>query len=152
MKRCILAFVTLVTAACGGSSSGGSNATVTIVTPTANSTVTRDGQGNLPVTFALTNFTLRDPGQCGSLANCGHIHLRIDGTGSTCNSPFTEGGGYNNQISSGTTAQARFNFCTAPATPTGTHTITLQLHDDMHNPVVDSSGQQIQAQVAVTVQ
>jgi hypothetical protein len=126
-------------AACGGSS-GGSSATITIANPAASSSVAlgTDSQKSVTITYAVTSFNVKALGSCSGVANCGHVHLLIDGN--ACNGSDI----YNNSSYATPTAVAFFAKC---STPTGSHTVTLELHDDMHNPVKDNSGNQVQTSV-----
>jgi hypothetical protein len=130
-------------AACGGSS-GRPDPTIAIVAPPANSSVPMgtDADKSVTITYALTNFTTMAPGTCGSTPSCGHLHLLIDGAACT-----PSGALYNNSSNSPTQALALFARCPTPAAQ---HTVLLELHDDVHNPVKTSSGQTVQASVTFT--
>jgi hypothetical protein len=146
------AIVSLLFAACGGSSGGGgSNASVSITAPASSASVAlgTDQAKSVPVSFTLSGFTLKAPGTCGGAANCGHLHLVIDDYTSPCN-PLVGIGSekYNVQVTTGTATSAQFATCGAPA---GSHTITLEVHDDAHADVKDSSGNLIKsAPVSIT--
>jgi hypothetical protein len=92
-----------------------------------------------------SNFTLRPAGQCGAEPRCGHIHMKIDPDGNTCNIP---GRPYNSMNSDfgGDLISARFGHC---PTATGEHVIGVLLADDHHRPVL-VNGQPVTAQVRVT--
>jgi hypothetical protein len=139
MKRLATALV-FALAACGGSSQDPS---ITIVTPRAGASVTlaSNASKSVTITYTLTNFTTAAPGTCGGVKNCGHIRVLIDGPACTPSGQL-----YNNSSNDSTQATASFASCT---TPTGPHTVELQLHDDMDNPVNNSAGQQVKATVAV---
>jgi hypothetical protein len=141
----------LFAAACGGSSSGGSNASVVITSPLAGASVTMgtDPLKSVPVSFTLSNFTLMAPSHCAGAANCGHLHLVIDGYTSPCNTlPGVGTEMYNAQVTTGTTTSAQFSTCAAPA---GSHTLTLEVHDDAHGDVNDANGNLIKsAAVSIT--
>jgi hypothetical protein len=79
-----------------------------------------------------SNFVLRAAGQCGNTPRCGHIHLKIDPAGDSCNIP---GRPYNsmNSDTGGDLVKARFGHCPAVA---GTHEIGVLLADDHHRPVL----------------
>jgi hypothetical protein len=143
----------LFAAACGGSGSGGgSNASVTITAPQSGASVAlgTDSLKSVPVSFTLSNFTLMAPGTCGGAANCGHLHLVIDGYTSPCNTLAGVGTEkYNVQITTGTTTSAQFASC--GGTAAGAHTLTLEVHDDAHGDVNDSNGNLIKsAPVSIT--
>ncbi len=92
-----------------------------------------------------SNFTLRPAGQCGTEPRCGHIHMKIDPDGTSCNIP---GRPYNSMNSDfgGNLIAARFGHCTSP---TGTHVIGVRLADDQHRPVL-VNGQPVTASVRIT--
>ena len=92
-----------------------------------------------------SNFVLRAAGQCGATPRCGHIHMKIDPAGDTCNIP---GRPYNSMNSDfgGDLIKARFGHC---PTPTGAHEIGMLLADDHHKPVL-FNGRPVVATVKVT--
>jgi hypothetical protein len=140
-------------AACSSGSSGGGGGhlsgtppTIAITSPTAGTTVmvTKTGsEEDIPVDFTMTNFTLKNAGSCGSTANCGHVHVLIDGANS-CGGPP-----YNNAEYSGSPTKAIVSQC---STVNGAHTISLELHFDDHSPVNGPDGKVIASSVQVTVQ
>jgi|ERR1700674_1199957 hypothetical protein len=141
----------LYVAACGGSSSG-SMASVQITSPQAGASVAlgTDTAQSVPVTFTLSNFTLKAPGTCGGAANCGHLHLIIDAYTSPCD-PVAGNGSekYNVQVTTGTTINAQFASC--GGTAAGLHVLTLEVHDDAHADVNDSNGNLIKsAPISIT--
>lgn len=79
-----------------------------------------------------SNFVLRPAGQCGDAQRCGHIHMKIDPAGNSCNIP---GRPYNsmNSDTGGDLIKARFGHC---PTATGAHEIGVLLADDHHRPVL----------------
>jgi hypothetical protein len=81
---------------------------------------------------ARSNFELRPAGQCGSNLRCGHLHLKIDPNGDTCNLP---GRPYNsmNSIFGGDLIKAQFGHCPSAS---GTHVVGILLADDHHRPVL----------------
>lgn len=92
-----------------------------------------------------SNFKLKPAGQCGGDPRCGHLHLKIDPEGDTCNLP---GRPYNSMNSDfgGDLIKARFGPCTSP---TGPHVIGVLLADDHHQPVL-VNGKPVIALVRVT--
>jgi hypothetical protein len=138
-------------AACGGSSSG-SMASVQITSPLTGASVAlgTDNLQSVPVVFTLSNFTLKAPGTCAGAANCGHLHLVIDGYTSPCDP--VKGNGtekYNVEVTTGTTTNAQFALC--GGTAAGAHVITLEVHDDAHADVNDSNGNLIKsAPISIT--
>jgi hypothetical protein len=140
-------------AACGGSSGGGgSNASVMITAPQSGASVAlgTDTAKSVPVNFTLNNFTLMAQGHCGGAANCGHLHLVIDNYTSPCDTLTGPGSEkYNVEITSGITTSAQFASC--GSTAAGSHTITLEVHDDAHADVKDANGNLIKsAPVSIT--
>ncbi len=91
-----------------------------------------------------SNYKLMPAGQCGTDARCGHIHMKIDQQGDTCNLP---GRPYNSMNSDfgGSLIKANFGACVSP---TGEHVIAILLADDQHNPVL-IEGKPIIAEVKV---
>lgn len=79
-----------------------------------------------------SNYKLLAAGQCGDDTNCGHIHMKIDLEGDTCNLP---GKAYNSMNSDfgGELIKANFGACPSPA---GSHVIGILLADDHHKPVL----------------
>ncbi len=142
MKRLAFAAVALA-AACGGSST--KYPTITITAPSANASVKLDSTKLVPLQYSTTDFTVKPAGSCGSEStSCGHVHVLIDGA--LCSA----GGPYNNTSYAAPTANADFSKCSSSVVY-GSHTVTLELHTDGHNPINNASGQQIAAAVAFTV-
>ncbi|MFV0677443.1 hypothetical protein [Variovorax sp. tm] len=79
-----------------------------------------------------SNYRLLAAGQCGGDKRCGHIHMKIDPEGDSCNLP---GRPYNSMNSDfgGELIKARFGPCPSP---TGEHVIGILLADDQHKPVL----------------
>jgi hypothetical protein len=92
-----------------------------------------------------SNFKLLPAGQCGSDKRCGHIHMKIDPEGDSCNLP---GRPYNSMNSDhgGDLIKARFGACPSS---TGSHVIGVLLADDHHKPVM-KNGKPVTALVKVT--
>ena len=108
-------------------------ARLAIVWPLPDSTVTigNDRAGTIGIVVS-SNFELKPAGQCGANPRCGHIHMKIDPDGDTCNQP---GRPYNSMNSDwgGDLVKANFGYC---ATPTGRHVVGVLLADDQHRPVL----------------
>jgi len=122
---------------------GGPAATVAITNPTSGATVAlgSDARKSLAVNFTATNFTIRAPGTCSGAAACGQAYILIDGA--ACD---PVGQPYNNlAVSSPGTAQ--FSTC---ATPTGPHTLSVELHYDDGSSVKGADGKPVAASVSVT--
>ncbi len=79
-----------------------------------------------------SNFALKPAGQCRNQPRCGHIHMKIDPEGDTCNQP---GKPYNSMNSDfgGPLIAARFGYCQQVA---GSHVIGILLADDQHKPIL----------------
>lgn len=92
-----------------------------------------------------SNFKLLPAGQCGADRQCGHVHMKIDPDGDTCNIP---GRPYNSMNSDfgGDLIKARFGHCSSP---TGRHVIGILLADDHHQPIL-VDGKPVTALVEVT--
>ncbi|KFG66535.1 hypothetical protein [Microvirga sp. BSC39] len=92
-----------------------------------------------------SNFALLPAGQCGTNRQCGHVHMKIDPDGDTCNIP---GKPYNSMNSDfgGNLIKARFGHCPKAA---GQHVIGVLLADDHHKPVL-VDGKPVTALVTVT--
>jgi hypothetical protein len=92
-----------------------------------------------------SNFALLPAGQCGVNRQCGHVHMKIDPDGDTCNIP---GKPYNSMNSDfgGDLIKARFGNCPDAV---GQHVIGVLLADDHHKPVL-VDGKPVIALVTVT--
>lgn len=92
-----------------------------------------------------SNFALLPAGQCGANRQCGHVHMKINPDGDTCNIP---GRPYNSMNSDfgGDLIKARFGHCPVAA---GKHVIGVLLADDHHKPVL-VDGKPVTALVTVT--
>jgi len=146
----MLVSAALLLAACGGSGTAASNATVFITSPAPGASVSlgSDALQSVAVGFT-TSLTLKPGGTCAGAANCGHIHLVIDTYASPCNGSAGNGSEkYNVEITSGTSGNAQFATCGSAAV--GAHNITLELHDDSHNDLKDASGNLIKSTVSIT--
>ena len=67
-----------------------------------------------------SNFKLLAAGQCGDDKRCGHVHMKIDPDGDTCNIP---GRAYNSMNSDfgGDLIKARFGHCASTADSSNAH-------------------------------
>ena len=92
-----------------------------------------------------SNFELFPASQCEENLRCGHIHMKIDPDGDSCNIP---GRPYNSMNSDfgGDLIKAHFGHCPDAL---GTHVIGILLADDNHQPVL-VDGKPITALVTVT--
>lgn len=116
-----------------------------IAWPTANSILTLGSGPEKAIGVVVrSNFKLRPAGQCGDDRQCGHVHMKIDPTGDSCNIP---GRPYNSMNSDfgGDLIKARFGHCSSPL---GTHVIGVLLANDQHQPIL-VDGQPVTALVTV---
>ena len=121
-------------------------ATLEIVWPKPGSTIELGNDPERAIgVVARSNFTLLPAGQCGDNRQCGHLHMKIDPTGETCNIP---GRPYNSMNSDfgGDLITARFGHCPDAA---GKHVIGILLADDHHKPIL-VDGKPVTAVVTVT--
>lgn len=122
--------------------------TLAIVSPLQGMTIAvgDDTERSIQVRVQVTGFTLRAAGQCGGDSRCGHLHLKIDPEGDSCNIPNRS---YNsmNSDTGGDTIQARFGHCPSP---NGPHVIGILLAHDDHTPVI-IDGRPVVATAFVTV-
>ena len=119
-----------------------------ILWPAEDSTITLGSDPERAIGMVVgSNFRLKPAGQCGDDKRCGHVHLKIDPNGDTCNQP---GKPYNSMNSDfgGPLIAARFGYCTQA---TGEHVIGILLADDHHRPVL-VNGQPVTALVKVKTQ
>ncbi|WP_207480944.1 hypothetical protein [Arenibaculum pallidiluteum] len=79
-----------------------------------------------------SSFALKPAGQCGTDLQCGHLHLKIDPQGDSCNIPGRPYNSMNSDLG-GEVIKARFGHC---GTATGPHVIGILLADDQHRPVL----------------
>ena len=138
---------------------------ITITSPTANATIssaTDSAFPDLPVSFTVTNFSLETKAQQGfsvcPKGSCGHVHMFAHEPGKPqgeCNDvPDGLGSLYNAaafgaaQCDTSATQDMGLDYC--PTIP-GTRIIVLELHNDDHSPVKDSSGNVVSATVTVNV-
>jgi hypothetical protein len=82
--------------------------------------------------FVKSSFSLKPAGRCGEDKRCGHIHLKIDPDGDTCNIPGRPYNSMNSDFGSDL-IKARFGHCPSPE---GKHVIGALLADDHHKPVL----------------
>ncbi|MBR0643153.1 hypothetical protein [Plastoroseomonas hellenica] len=89
-------------------------------------------EGSVAVRVSVPGFLLRAAGACGGAPNCGHLHLKADFEGDSCNAP---GRPYNsrNSDTGGDTILAHLGHCPVP---TGRHSIGILLANDDHSTVL----------------
>jgi hypothetical protein len=137
--------VAILVAGCGSGTPTIITPTLDIQSPSNNATVNLPAppQPRLVAVNFQTNWTLKAPGQCDGDEHCGHIEVFVDST--TCNAP-------DQQVN----AQALFSPAEADLgkcpTPTGEHTISLELHDDTNRIVTNPLGNAVTAHVTVIAQ
>jgi len=120
---------------------------ISISDPTQNATVTMAAGNVVPVSFSVSNFLLKAPGTClAADGACGHVHLKVDGN--ACNDTAASKP-YNN-AGFASPINAALAFCPMAA---GAHTISLELHNNDHTPVLDpTTSMVISANVAIQTQ
>jgi hypothetical protein len=107
--------------------------TLEIVWPGQGSVVELAGDPEKAVGVVVkSNFTLLPAGKCGENRQCGHVHMKIDPDGDTCNIPGKPYNSMNSDIG-GDLIKARFGHCPHAA---GMHVIGVLLADDHHRPVL----------------
>jgi hypothetical protein len=92
-----------------------------------------------------SNFALLPAGRCGENRQCGHVHMKIDPDGNSCNIPGLTYNSMNSDFGGGL-IKARFGHCPDPL---GTHVIGILLADDHHRPIL-VDGKPVTALVTVT--
>jgi hypothetical protein len=128
--------------ACGSNSLPGVTPSVSISSPSDNSSVNLSAGKTIAINFD-SNYTIRAPGKCAGADHCGHIYLLVDN--SSCNLPNLA----YNAVASASPVQADFSRC---ATPTGMHVVTLELRNDDGSPVFTLLNTPVTTAVTVTVQ
>lgn len=146
MKRpdlVLLAAVVCTSAACGESDHG--HPAVSITSPAAGSTVDLGADADKTVQIGVTvvPFTLKPPGECKGAADCGHLHVNIDGD--ACNATSMK---YNGAYTDAASVVAKFALCPM-GMQTGAHTVKVSVHDDGHSDVIHE-GKPLAAEVAFT--
>lgn len=108
----------------------GSPLRVRIVEPALNG-IANVGTDNLAtIMIETTGYTLRAPGSCNGLPDCGHVHVTIDGV--NCDN-VAAGKAYNIQLSAPGAAKMNMAYCQAG--PLGTKTVSVELVADNHRPL-----------------
>lgn len=123
--------------------------TIAIAAPSDGAVVIlgNDPQRSVELELKVANFALKPQGQCGGAADCGHIHLKIDPAGDTCNAPKSPGNSTNAPTG---TNRIRANFAFCP-NPLGRHIVGVGLAHDDHSPVL-VDGKPVTAFIVVTAQ
>ncbi len=94
-----------------------------------------------------SNFRLAPAGSCGDDLRCGHVHMKIDPDGDSCNVPDRPYNSMNSDFG-GTLITARFGHCPSPK---GDHVIGALLANDHHQPVL-FDGKPVTALVRITTE
>lgn len=120
--------------------------TLEIVWPRAESVINLGDDPERAIGVVVrSNFALLPAGACGEKRQCGHVHMKIDPDGDSCNIPGRPYNSMNSDLG-GELIKARFGHCPAPA---GTHVIGILLADDRHQPIL-VDGKPVTALVTVT--
>ena len=120
--------------------------TLEIVSPMAGSVIELGNDLEKAIGVVLkSNFTLLPAGKCGANRQCGHVHMKIDPAGETCNIPGKPYNSMNSDVG-GDLIKARFGHCPEAV---GKHVIGVLLADDHHKPVL-VDGKPVTALVTVT--
>ena len=124
-------------------------ASMVVLTPAAPVATAQEAGADALGTIGVvvkSNFSLKPAGQCGDDARCGHIHMKIDPDGETCNLP---GKPYNSMNSDfgGDLIKAHLGAC---PTSKGEHVIGVLLANDRHQPVL-VNGKPVTALRRITV-
>jgi hypothetical protein len=135
-----------LTALSFGSAQAFDRPTLEIVSPKPGSVIELGNDPEKAIGVVVrSNFTLLPAGQCGDNHRCGHLHMKIDPDGDSCNIP---GKPYNSMNSDfgGDLIKAHFGYCSEAA---GKHVIGVLLADDHHKPIL-VDGRPVTALVTVT--
>jgi hypothetical protein len=120
--------------------------TLAIVWPPANSIIELGNDPEKAIGVVVrSNFKLRPAGQCGNDTQCGHVHMKLDPDGDSCNIPGRPYNGMNSDFG-GDLIMARFRHCPSP---TGIHVIGVLLANDHHQPIL-VDGKPVTALVTVS--
>ena len=92
-----------------------------------------------------SNFELLPAGQCGDNHQCGHVHMKIDPDGDSCNAPGRPYNSMNSDFGSDL-IKARFGHCPDAS---GAHVIGILLADHNHKPIL-VDGKPVTTLVTVT--
>jgi len=128
------------------SAQAGAVPTLEIVWPAPGATIELGSDPERAIGVVVkSNFELVPAGNCGANAECGHVHMKIDPQGDSCNIP---GKPYNSMNSDfgGDLIKARPGHC---PNPLGTHVIGVLLADQNHEPII-VDGKPVTAVVTVT--
>lgn len=132
-KRILGTALLCVAILAGGTASADEPPTLAVVWPPEGATIplATDAEGAIGVVVD-SNFRLMPAGSCGDDTRCGHVHMKIDPEGDSCNTPDRPYNSMNSDFG-GQLIVARFGHC---ATVTGEHVIGILLADDNHQPIL----------------
>ena len=117
----------------GATASADEPPTLTIVWPQEGATIPLGGDAEGAIGVVVeSNLRLLPAGACGDDARCGHVHMKIDPEGDSCNIPDRPYNSMNSDFG-GPLIVARFGHC---PTVTGEHVIGILLADDNHQPIL----------------
>jgi hypothetical protein len=129
-----------------GSAQAQDRPTLEIVWPKADSVIELGNDTEKAIGVVVkVNYALLPAGKCGDNHECGHVHMKIDPDGDTCNIPGKPYNSMNSDVG-GDLIKARFGHCPDAA---GKHVIGVLLADDHHQPIL-VDGQPVTAVVTVT--
>lgn len=144
-----LVFLCLAFAACS-SSGGGGPAQVTINGIQPGATIMLMSDDTYGVNFSVSNFSLKQPGQCGTSTGCGQAYLNIDGN--ACNQSNQTYNAITPTAGITSTSELFANFSLCPSGSLGgNHQLTVSLHLDDGSQVVGTGNAPAQATVSVVV-
>jgi hypothetical protein len=119
--------------------------TLDVVWPTTNSIIELGDDPEKAIGVVVrSNFALLPAGACGANRQCGHVHMKIDPQGDTCNIPNKPYNSMNSDFG-GALIKARFGHCPNAASR---HVIGILLADDHHQPII-IDGKPVTATVTV---
>jgi hypothetical protein len=100
--------------------------------------------------FSVANFSLEQPGQCGTSSSCGQAYLNIDGD--ACDQSNQTYNAITPTAANTSTSMlfANFSLC-PPANLGGNHQLSVSLHLDGGAQVVGTGNAPAQATVSVVV-
>jgi len=150
MRYLAIASLAFIAVACNNNNNGTTAPTVKITMPSSGATVHYDvNNTDVSVSFTVANLTLKDPGMCGTTANCGHVEAFLDGM--TCNdhSDAAHPKPYN-AAASASPFNVGLDYCPAFPNVAGSHTLKLELHKDDLTPITGSDGNVISDSVMFT--
>jgi hypothetical protein len=143
------AFVCLVVSACS-SSGGGGPAQVMITGIQPGATINLMADNTYGVDFSVSNFSLKQVGQCGTSTSCGQAYLNIDGD--ACNQANQPYNAITPTAAGTSTSKIFADFSLCPASSRGgNHQLTVSLHLDDGSQIIGNGNAPVQASVSVVV-